>query len=122
MRVKTGLLLAFVVLSNAIGNFLLSLGMHHAEPGSIGAYFQPAVVSGIALLVAWTVSRLYLLGVADLSYVLPVTSVGFVINAWMGAVFLRESVSPARWAGVFLICAGAALAGWTRPDTAKQPV
>ena len=43
MRVKVGALLAFVVLSNAIGNFFLSMGMHHAAPGSLAAYFQPAV-------------------------------------------------------------------------------
>lgn len=119
MHLKTGLLLAFVVLSNAAGNFLLSQGMHHAAPGSVSAYLQPAVVSGIALLIAWTISRLYLLGIADLSYVLPVTSVGFVINAWMGAAFLQEHVSRVRWAGVVLICAGAMLAGWTRPDTVR---
>lgn len=120
MRIKLGVLLAFVVLSNAIGNFCLSMGMHHAPPGSLDAYFRPSVVGGIALLIAWTIGRLYLLGLADLSYVLPVTSVGFVINAWMGAVILHESVSVARWVGVLLICAGAAMAGWTRPETVKE--
>jgi len=40
-----------------------------------------------------------LLSWADLSYVLPVTSVGYVLAALAGRLFLSEQVSPARWAG-----------------------
>jgi uncharacterized membrane protein len=43
--------------------------------------------------------------------VLPVTSIGYVLNAVMGAVFLGEVVSLLRWTGTALIVAGAALVG-----------
>ena len=55
--------------------------MKHGTPlGSsffdyIKAIFNPWVLVGIALLILWTLSRMALLSWADLSYVLPVTSV-----------------------------------------------
>jgi uncharacterized membrane protein len=50
---------------------------------------------------------------ADLSYVAPVTAIGYVLNALMGRAFLGERVSGARWAGTLLIVAGVALVGST---------
>ena len=113
MRWKTAALLAAVILSNVIGNFIIGWGMKHgpAELGPIRSLLQPAVIAGILLLIAWTLLRLRLLGLRDLSWVLPVTSVGYVLNALMGAVFLGETVSAWRWTGTALIMAGAALVG-----------
>jgi len=71
----------------------------------------------IALLIVWTLSRMALLSWADLSYVLPVTSVGYVLSAVAGRVILHEQISPARWAGVVLIMAGVALVGRTAHNT-----
>jgi uncharacterized membrane protein len=122
MRWKIVALLVFVILSNAIGNFFLSLGLRKAPAGAsaLAAYFQPAVLFGVGLLIAWTVTRIFLLEIADLSFVLPVTSIGFVLNTLLGAMLLGEHVSIARWTGTLLIVAGAALAGWTRPDTVEH--
>ena len=50
-----------------------------------------------------------LLSWADLSYVLPVTSVGYVLVALVGRFFLNEQISAQRWAGIVLIMAGVAL-------------
>ena len=50
-----------------------------------------------------------LLSLADLSYVLPVTAVGYVIAAFLGKTFLSETVSNQRWLGTALIFLGAAL-------------
>jgi drug/metabolite transporter (DMT)-like permease len=62
-----------------------------------------------------------LLSWADLSYVLPVTSIGYVIVALIGRVFLNESISTTRWAGIVLIMAGVALvSGGTSPSTVTQ--
>jgi len=46
-----------------------------------------------------------------LSYVLPVTSLGYVANAAMGHYFLDERVTLQRWAGTLLIVAGTVLVG-----------
>ena len=44
----------------------------------IAALFRPWVALGVLLLILWLLSRMTLLSWADLSYVLPVTSVGYV--------------------------------------------
>ena len=54
-------------------------------------------------------SRMALMSWADLSFVLPVTSLGYVLSAAMGQLFLAEHVSPQRWSGTILIVAGTAL-------------
>ena len=115
MRASTVLLLAGGILSNAAGTFVLALGMKSAPAGAgpVEALAHPLVIGGIALLIGWTLLRMRLLGLADLSYVLPVTAVGYVLNAVAGAVFLHEQVSAQRWAGTLLIVAGAALTART---------
>ena len=79
--------------------------------------FNPWVLVGITLLAGWVLSRMALLSWADLSYVIPVTSVGFVLNAIMGAVFLGEAISPMRWMGTLCIVGGTVLVGLTAPKT-----
>src|SRR5271157_3218735 len=74
---------------------------------------DPWVAFGISLLIVWLLSRMALLSWADLSYVVPVTAIGYVLNALMGRVFLGEQVSGWRWAGTLLIVAGIALVGST---------
>ncbi len=87
--------------------------------GPILSLLQPWVLFGIALLIAWTLLRMKLLEWADLSFVLPVTAVGYVLNAILGAVFLHESVSTLRWTGTALIMAGAVMTGLTSPASDK---
>jgi drug/metabolite transporter (DMT)-like permease len=71
---------------------------------------------GITLLILWMLSRMALLSWADLSYVLPVTALGYVANALLGRFFLSEQISPQRWAGTLLIVAGTTLVGWGNPQ------
>lgn len=122
MRPRVWLLTAAVVLTNTIGNFALAVGMKGApsSAGPILALLEPAVIAGILILIVWTLLRIQLFGYADLTFVLPVTAVGYVLNAWMGAAFLHEHVSARRWAGVFLIVAGAALTGLGQSRTENR--
>ena len=78
---------------------------------------HPLVALGIAMLIVALLVRLALLSVADLSFILPMTAVGYVLAAVLGRFFLHESVSPGRWAAVALIFAGAALVGSTPQST-----
>jgi len=119
MRPGTLLLAAAVVVANVAGNFALSWGMKHAPASAtaLSALLEPFVIAGILLLIVWTLLRIKLLELADLSYVLPITAVGYVLTAIMGALFLHEQVSLQRWAGTILIVAGAALTATTAPDT-----
>ncbi|MGH9657416.1 MAG: EamA family transporter [Bryobacteraceae bacterium] len=119
---KTHLLTAVVVLTNVAGNFSLSAGMRGAgTPESplalLRALFDPAVACGVALLIVWTLAHMALLSRADLSYVLPVTGIGYVLAALAGRILLDEQVAPTRWTGIALIAAGVALVGRTAPRT-----
>ena len=124
LRWKTKAFAAIVILSNAFGNLSLTWGLRYgageltASPLSfLRAIVSPRVSVGICLLIVWLVSRMFLLSWADLSYVLPVTAFGYVLNALLGRLFLGEQVTPARWAGTLLIMAGVILVGLGNPHT-----
>ena len=62
--------------------------MKRGMPGSldgpldyITVLFRPYVALGVALLIVWMLSRMALLSWADLSYVVPVTAIGYVLVA-----------------------------------------
>ena len=89
--------------------------------GFLSALMNPFVILGIALLIFWTLTRITLLSLADLSYVLPVTSIGYVLTALAGWMFLHESIPLPRAMGIALITAGSMLVGRTAPkDTAPK--
>jgi drug/metabolite transporter (DMT)-like permease len=79
--------------------------------------FRPYVAAGVLLLILWLLSRMALLSWADLSYVLPVTSVGYILVALVGRVMLHEQITPLRWAGIVLIMSGVALVSGGAPRT-----
>ncbi len=124
LRIKTRIVASIVVLANVLGNFFLGRGLKGKVLGStalsyIEALFTPWVALGIALLIIWMLSRMALLSWADLSYVVPVTAIGYVLSVVMGKCFLGEEVSLLRWAGALLIVAGVALVSATPPSTVR---
>ena len=116
LRLKTRLVVAVTVLAGVFGNFFLSLGLKSRATllslsplPYLEAFLNPWVVLGVVLLILWTLARMTLLSWADLSYVLPVTSIGYVLTALLGRFLLREEVSWQRWAGIALIIGGIVL-------------
>src|SRR5438105_11103476 len=100
LRLKTWICAVIVVFSNVFGNFFLKRGMpaQLATPLEyITVLFRPWVAVGVLLLIVWTLSRMALLSWADLSYVLPVTSIGYVLVAIVGRMLLNEEISVKRW-------------------------
>jgi drug/metabolite transporter (DMT)-like permease len=121
---KTIVLTLVVTFSNVVGNFSLSWGMRRNGPqvfdspfGYIQALFDPWVAAGVCLLLVWMLSQMALLSWADLSFVLPVTSAGYVLAAIAGRIFLHEQISPARWSGIALIMTGVLIVGRTAHST-----
>jgi len=119
---KTRIFTALVVLSNVLGNFSLTWGMRQVgrvltlSPWPyIAALFNPWVALGVSLLILWLISQMTLLSWADLSYVLPVTSVGYVLVALVGRFFLHEEITTGRWLGIGLIMMGVMLVTKTAP-------
>lgn len=123
VRRKTQLFAVISVLSNVAGNSALTHGMQqlggigNSPFDLIGALFHPWVALGVAGLILWTFAHMALLSWADLSYVMPVTAIGYVVTAFSGRFFLGEPVSPMRWAGIVLITLGVTLVGRTAPAT-----
>src|SRR6202790_3705309 len=125
LRLKNRTVIALLVASNVLGNFTLSRGLHEVgrlvsfSPWPyIHAFVNPLVVLGVLLLIVWLISQLSLLSRVDLSYVLPVTSVSYVLTALMGEFLLHERVSTGRWIGIGLIGLGVSLVVRTVPRTA----
>ena len=128
LRAKTRLFTAIVVVSNVTGNSALTHGMKllgdigNSPLALIGALFHPWVALGVALLILWTLTMMALLSWADLSYVLPVTAIGYVITALSGKYLLGETIPLEHWAGILLITCGVVLVGLTRPGTTAEHV
>jgi drug/metabolite transporter (DMT)-like permease len=107
------LVLAGVTVFAAAGDSMLSHGMkqtgnisvHHLQ-GVILAVLNPWVAVGILLLLAFFATYMTALSWADLTYVLPATSLGYVLLALVARFLLHEHVSPLRWLGIALITGG----------------
>lgn len=67
------------------------------------------ILLGVAFEAAFFGTLLYLMSRGDVSFVWPLTSLGFVLTTLAAKFILHEHVSSLRWGGVFLIVAGAAL-------------
>ena len=121
---RVAVVLFLFIAAKAIGNLSLAWGMKHfpqsmsANPlPYLEAMLNPFVAAGIVALILALLIRMALLSLADLSYVLPVTAIGYVIAAFLGKTFLHETVSGQRWLGTALIFVGAALVGSTVHST-----
>jgi uncharacterized membrane protein len=107
------LVLAGVALFGSVGDSLLSRGMKQIGNVSIIhlqslvlAITNPWVLGGIVLLLGFFAAYMTALSWADLTYVLPATSIGYVLLALIAKFVLHEQVTPARWLGILLITAG----------------
>ena len=113
MNFRKYLVLAAVTVFAAAGDPLLSHGMqqvgaislHHLQ-SVIFAVLNPWVAGGILVLLAFFAAYMTALSWADLTYVLPATSLGYVLLALVARFILHEHVSPLRWLGIALITCG----------------
>src|SRR5690242_5102148 len=82
-----------------------NVSLHHLQSLFL-AVTNPWVAVGILLLLAFFASYMNALSWADLTYVLPATSLGYVLLALIAKFYLHEQVSTLRWVGIGLISAG----------------
>jgi drug/metabolite transporter (DMT)-like permease len=115
-------LLALVVIGTVAGDLLKSAGMRRLgelddfRPGALARALGRAAGSGWiwACLAAYTVSFfgfMALVSVADLSFAVPATAGGYVVETVLARIALGETVSPKRWWGAALVAAGVAMVG-----------
>jgi drug/metabolite transporter (DMT)-like permease len=107
------LVLVSVTICAAVGETLLSRGMkeiggvslHHLTT-VIFAITNPWVALGILFLLGFFVTYNTALSWADLTYVLPATSLSYVLLAFIARFMLHEQISLTRWLGILLISSG----------------
>jgi len=79
---------------------------------------NPSILLGVALEAAFFVALLVLLSRSDVSFIWPLTAMGFVLTTLTAKFLLQEEIPPMRWLGVLLIMLGAGLITWT--EKAKE--
>jgi drug/metabolite transporter (DMT)-like permease len=121
---RTYLALLWFIALRAFGNLSLAWGARQVTEGLgfnpfgyLRAILNPFILAGIVMLMASLLTRMALFSVADLSFVLPMTSIGYIVAVGFGKVFLHEHVSTVRWIGAFLIFAATAVVGSTPQNT-----
>jgi len=116
----TALMIVVIILTNAAGDVLVTKGMK--ETGEVSSLkprellftakkmlSQRSFLLGIFSLVLSFFAFLSVLSWADLSFVVPATSLVYVVSIVGARLFLKEKVSPMRWVGSLLVCLGVAL-------------
>jgi len=111
---KTTTVLIVAIISQAIGNVYLTKAMKAVTTTGADDFLStafraaanPMLWLGTGLLIVFFALYSAALSWADLSFVLPATAFGYVLNVAAGHYFLSESVSPARWAGSAIITLG----------------
>lgn len=113
MNPRKYLVLAGVTVFAPVGDSLLSYGMKqvgnisiHNLTGLLLAITNPWVGIGIVFLLGFFASYMTALSWADLTFVLPASSLGYVLLAFIARFALHERVSAMRWAGIVLVSAG----------------
>jgi uncharacterized membrane protein len=123
---KTAVVLILAIFSQTVGDVYLTRGMKlvaataaagaesNGAQDAIASYAKvafsaltsPEVLMGTICLIVFFALYTAALSWADLSFVLPATAFGYVLNVAAGYFFLNETVSPVRWAGSIVITLG----------------
>ncbi len=117
MTFRKYLVLAGITIFSTLGDSLLARGMkdsgnislHHLS-GFLLVILNPWVALGILCLLTFFSCYMSALSWADLTYVLPATSLGYVLVAFIGHFGFHEAISPARWVGIMMIAVGVGFA------------
>ena len=64
---------------------------------------------GIFLMAIGFFALLGVLSVDNVSFVVPVTALSYVVGGLGGMLFLGEKLNRSRWAGILLVCLGVGL-------------
>jgi len=75
----------------------------------LGLAFNPWFLAGMACYVVSIGCWMLVLAKTEVSLAYPLLSIGYVIAAVIGFLFLAENVTPQRIAGIAVICLGIVL-------------
>ncbi len=128
-------ILVFGLVMEAVGVVFLSRGLkqigevRHLSVAEVASLIKRGatngnILLGVALEAGFFACLLVLMSKGDVSFVWPLTAMGFVLTTLAARFILHEHVSPLRWSGVVFIMIGAAIISWTehqKPATASPP-
>lgn len=131
---KTILLTLVAVAGATLGETMLSVGMRQigeAPPLSsfdwraflgfyVKAFASPWIIGGIACLAIYFFTFLQLVSWADLSLVLPMTALTFILATVLARFWIHEHVPMLRWIGTLVIVLGVALVASTGAENVSS--
>ncbi len=103
--------------SAAVGQILLRRGMQQVgslenyAPMALLAYFGHTVtnwyvIAGTALNTVFYILFIAALSWTEVTVALPMTAIEYGFAAFLAVIFLKEQVTPLRWAGIALVIVG----------------
>ena len=117
---KTATLIAIIVMATSLGDVLIASGLRRV--GEIASWKPRDLISfgkkllssapflgGISFMAVSFVAFMIVLSWADLSLVVPATSISYVMTTFGAKFYLKEKISRLRWAGTLLVCLGVGL-------------
>jgi drug/metabolite transporter (DMT)-like permease len=120
---KVWLLLLAGLISEAVGFVLIKRGLVHVpvftSHSLISSEFIVSVLKSPQVLIGTAFEALHfgvlmeLLSVSDVSYIIPLTSIGYVLTPISALFFLGEGIPPVRWAGILFVCIGVAMVSFS---------
>jgi len=131
LHFKTFAMILIMIIAGPLGNVLLGKGMKSVGSTTVASFPElvhvvgrvftsESVWLGIASLLTFFVANLLVLSWADYSFVQPASSMAYGVVALFSVFLLGEQVSPLRWLGIAIICAGVFVVGRTHPRTTEH--
>ncbi len=125
-RTRLFVYLMAALTAEAAGYALISQGMRQIGevnllhlppllPLAASVVTHASILGGVALQAIYFFIFLGLLRKADLSVVVPITALGYLLDGLFARFYLHETVSPLRWLGIGIVVAGVYLIGKSHP-------
>ena len=113
-------LVAVIVAATTVGDVLKAKGMkahgeiHEFGLGAFGRLLSvlarnKLIIASVLCMAVSFFAFMALVSIADLSFAVPATAASYVFETILAKYVLKERVSPARWAGAWLVACGVAL-------------
>jgi drug/metabolite transporter (DMT)-like permease len=117
------ILVAIIAACNTAGDLLNTAGMkrigavEELTPRSFAGMClaivrSPLVLGGLAALAVGFFALLSLLSITTVSFAIPATAAGYLLETLLAKYILKEEVHGRRWAAAALVVVGVALLHW----------